>query len=1095
MREKYLVIGIIILLVAMAIPAVAGGENDDVSRGNDTRVETVDVPTWYPGDTWWYFESHDSTSDQPSTQHIETNSNRTVLEITTTTVNANTYTCYKVDLSAQFAGYGSAGAPPTPFTVWGTITGEEYYRVNDLAKVKVDTVEVAHITMGITIDETTTKTETWEPPDENYDFPIKVGESWTLANTWKASGTSTMSGAFSYQEPQNANSNCPLTETKQAGGTDYSTFKVVATGQDSSSWTRWYNETVGNMVYEYITNRKVPASGTVTINTAYTELKSYTRINQATIVNQTLPATMDYGYTFPVSGKVTNRASGLGIPNKDVTITVPKVAGTFTGKTNANGLFTIDVEAPTEDDATPTTYDKGSYGILTRVASPDCWIVDTLTLGDLPSADLRLRDQDITNDTGGMDGYVGQNINISAEVYNVGTQDATGVNVKFYDGTTYLGEDTIPSIVASSGKQSAVYQWTPDTEGDHEIIVKVNEGQTVFESDYGNNDASMWIKVVRPFGINITCSEKAKNVKRGNDVDYSFTVKNIGILDDNVELTEYGLPAFFQMEFDEEIVPLTGGAQATIGGTVSFPYETEGDITHKFQVNATSKGDTSLVDIVYLSLHIDKELGVEMWTTQAEKGSFPGKAVSFNIAVNNTGNVEDTYVFSYGNLLSNWIATVVPNQLTLDGYGTNNITLTVTPDSNAELGTIQTIQFSATSNDQSTVVAYLTIKVTILEVVDLDVSVLPLSKDVDPGKDADYTISIENKGNGDKTLDFTITSTPPLPDDFDVDFANFAKVAPTETKDVELTISAPATAKAETYTINISAKPQGVNIYYNESVTLEVNPAYGLELKTISKLSWDVAPNSEMNLSFEVENLGNTDDIIDVELIGLPSGWTSATDVPTDEVELLYEGTYLVTFTITTLDVEGTYEFDVKVTSRGDADAKDSKTFSVTISGEAPPQDDDVDDDVDDDRVDPKSDSITLWVVIIVFIILAFFLILIIVVLVMKKKQQPGETTVIVEPAPTPVHVAEAEQAAPVQPKEDSQVVEQPEQIEEPPVEDLPVEEEPELPMEEPPQLEEGMPMEEQGEPDLEVEIPGEEAPPDLEGAGVELQESGENPP
>jgi len=68
--------------------------------------------------------------------------------------------------------------------------------------------------------------------------------------------------------------------------------------------------------------------------------------------------------------------------------------------------------------------------------------------------------------------------------------------------------------------------------------------------------------------------------------------------------------------------------------------------------------------------------------------------------------------------------------------------------------------------------------------------------------------------------------------------------------------------------------------------------------------------------------------------------------------------------------------------------------------------------------------------------------------------------------------------------------------LEEPAVEEqFPIEEEPELAADETPQLEGGMPMEEQGEPDLEVEIPGEEAPPDMEEPGVELPEGAENPP
>jgi hypothetical protein len=106
----------------------------------------------------------------------------------------------------------------------------------------------------------------------------------------------------------------------------------------------------------------------------------------------------------------------------------------------------------------------------------------TLTPGDISTTPTEPEDGDL--------------VILEAEIHNQGTATATDVEVEFFDGNPDLGGTkigatlTIPSIDQETS-ESAIVAWdTTGKAGSHDIFVRVDFADTVFEMDENNNNAT-----------------------------------------------------------------------------------------------------------------------------------------------------------------------------------------------------------------------------------------------------------------------------------------------------------------------------------------------------------------------------------------------------------------------------------------------------------------------------------------------------------------------------------------------------------------------------------------------------------------------------
>ena len=88
----------------------------------------------------------------------------------------------------------------------------------------------------------------------------------------------------------------------------------------------------------------------------------------------------------------------------------------------------------------------------------------------------------------------GETITISAKIFNFGTLEGNNVPVSFYLNSTLVETKTI-SVILPLSTQIVNFEWIT-TKGTHTITIKINEGQTISEKDYSNNQASKSLTVM-----------------------------------------------------------------------------------------------------------------------------------------------------------------------------------------------------------------------------------------------------------------------------------------------------------------------------------------------------------------------------------------------------------------------------------------------------------------------------------------------------------------------------------------------------------------------------------------------------------------------
>jgi hypothetical protein len=318
-----------------------------------SRVESVDLPTWYQGDSWTYkidplsFTSPNA-SFSGSIQNLKEQVNGIVGD------------AYSVSLSGTISGTltitGFSGS------VTGDITGSSLMRVSDLAE---ETSEIN--SQGIILYQFIPfpyelhLVTTSEPSLEVFDFPLGVGETWQLASL------STMSGYFSitgvYEQSLNGSQwveetvSCTGEESVSVPAGVFDSF-LISRGTTST----WYSSGAGNIVKSMIDESSENFSVQMT-----QMLQSFSRAPQPLTVTELLtPCVAAQGASIKVSGIVTNTATGLPLQNATVTVTIPSTGGDWSTTTDAVGQYSFSFLAPDMSDDTPTSLPRetGSGGVL-----------------------------------------------------------------------------------------------------------------------------------------------------------------------------------------------------------------------------------------------------------------------------------------------------------------------------------------------------------------------------------------------------------------------------------------------------------------------------------------------------------------------------------------------------------------------------------------------------------------------------------------------------------------------------------------------------------------------------------------------------------
>ena len=476
--RRELMVAIIIFLSTLVIPTPVEASN---LGGEDPGV--TDTVTWRVGDKWVYAGAFDPTvlvqdaGVDAVVGTINGDATTTVDAVSEIDVQGVPTLVYETSSKADFdkGGVALEGYTGNLFIQYQV---DEVRRVSDLAKLSTDlSLNVRYVPYGISsltqqIADITISTD-YDPMSENYDFPLRIGETW---NTSYVSSTA-WSGASDYITPfpqPTSGANHTNWEITDVGKPINSLGEQIAYGGCNASYEltsyddngtktsfEWFCPEVRNYAWS---NTEEDIGLVIDFR-----LKQYMPVASSSVVASTNPGYRNMNIDVELSSEITalntpievwaNVTDSSGAPQSGQTVEIRHEAEGFTasGVTSSNGSFWAIVQVGEATDTSATTVDWASHGIV--AVSGSMYGVATITLDEnivgldlvagLERASiLRNRSGELTtlNSISGFNVLPGDVLGIQLPVYNRGvtTSAPTTVHITYPDG--YEIAESLPAL-------------------------------------------------------------------------------------------------------------------------------------------------------------------------------------------------------------------------------------------------------------------------------------------------------------------------------------------------------------------------------------------------------------------------------------------------------------------------------------------------------------------------------------------------------------------------------------------------------------------------------------------------------------------------
>ena len=236
-------------LVVIDVPQKLAEPSNENFTNSENSLTSADVPVWRVGDRWKYAGTFDPTQlvidsgVSANVGEIYGDSITEVLSISERNVDGTPTMVYTIRTSANF---DKSGVSLDAYTGTAEIefTQTEVLRVSDLASLSSDLDLFIEFTpSGISFLKQTvgdiTISNTYSPPSEEYDFPLRAGDRWTNTIT----STAQWSGQSDYITPF----------PPPSSDTNSSTYEVTKVGKPINEYGQTINYAGCDFSYEITT--------------------------------------------------------------------------------------------------------------------------------------------------------------------------------------------------------------------------------------------------------------------------------------------------------------------------------------------------------------------------------------------------------------------------------------------------------------------------------------------------------------------------------------------------------------------------------------------------------------------------------------------------------------------------------------------------------------------------------------------------------------------------------------------------------------------------------------------------------------------------
>jgi len=183
--------------------------------------------------------------------------------------------------------------------------------------------------------------------------------------------------------------------------------------------------------------------------------------------------------------------------------------------------------------------------------------------------------------------------------------------------------------------------------------------------------------------------------------------------------------------------------------------------THKLRLTLDPRGVLPESDEANNVMEVEyffKGFDVRISLADGELLTDPGKLVEFNLTVRNRGNVADEFRVSITSAPPGWSAQLIADTFQLDAGQATPVAVTVIPPSNATAGEVCQLTFTATSMGNSSKSRFVTLRTEVNQIFGLHLTAPVDHLDLLPGEEGDFTLRVENPGNGPDTYEVLLPS-------------------------------------------------------------------------------------------------------------------------------------------------------------------------------------------------------------------------------------------------------------------------------------------------------------------------------------------------
>ncbi|MDP6155987.1 MAG: hypothetical protein QF682_07620 [Candidatus Thermoplasmatota archaeon] len=477
------------------------------------------------------------------------------------------------------------------------------------------------------------------------------------------------------------------------------------------------------------------------------------------------------------------------------------------------------------------------------------------------------------------------------------------------------------------------------------------------------------IGVIQRYGARASCALQTQNVAPNDWVTYEIEIENEGNGLDTFDITK-----------DSTVVGHIGWAKINISRVylksddtikvelnVSIPNSVE-PINVIIYVNATSRGDNSVVASIRTVTTVTQDFAIRLTTSINTKTTDPGAMVKFYIDVKNRGTGSDEIEVSIVKELpaganSDWAN--IPSEMlvfTLAPNAIKRITVNVTPPEDQEVGNFPITIKAESQDDPEKIFEEITVTTRVNPKRDLALEVAENRKEVIPNLSGSkatvtYSLKVTNKGTDSDTFKLEIRGSGDTPNS---DHPSWVKLSTysigslAEDSDNTVTVTvtipnnqAPTNSDGFNTTIYVYSGKKGTADEIGATITMVtvIDTAYGLELSASKKrmetadLTSLSAKNREVQFSFKVKNIGTGDDTIKFDINQKPTGWEGISfDVGTEDILKGVTSSHVLTVRIDRDVAVDDYDIEIKIISRGDdtlyedTDVYETMKFTVEVT-------------------------------------------------------------------------------------------------------------------------------------------------------------------